>query len=64
MAQSVKCLTLDLDQVMISQFVNLSPMSGSALTEGSLLGVLSLLLSLPLPSLLSLSLSLSQKMNT
>ena len=52
-------------QVMISQFLRSSPTSGSALPAQSLLGILSLLLSL-CPSLahphsLSLSLSLSQK---
>ena len=37
-----------LAQVMLSQFVRLSPVLGSALTAWSLLGILSLLLSLPL----------------
>ena len=46
MAQSVKHPTLILAQVMISRFVNLSPASGSALTATSLLGILSLSLSL------------------
>ena len=44
-------------QVMISQSVRLSPVPGSVLTAQSLLGILSLPLSLPLPLLLSVSLS-------
>ena len=44
---------LVLAPVMISQFVSSSPTSGSALTVGSLPGILSPLPSLPLPSLLS-----------
>ena len=43
-AQAVKCPTLA--QVMISQFVSSSPALGSVLTAGSLLGILSLPLSL------------------
>ena len=59
-AQSVKRPTLT--QVMISWFMGLSPTSGSALTVRIHLGFfLSLPLSLPLPHLLSLSLSLSQR---
>ena len=45
-AQWVKCLTLA--QVMISCFMSSSPTSGSVLTVQSLLGILSLPLSLPL----------------
>ena len=41
MAQLVKCLTLDLAQVMLLQFVGSSPVSGFMLTEQSLLGILS-----------------------
>ena len=48
-------------QVMISQFVSSSPVLGSALTALSLLGILCLLLSLPLPCCLSVSVCLSQK---
>ena len=50
-AQLVKHPTLA--QVMISQFMGLNPTSGSALTVPSLLGILILLLSLPLPCSLS-----------
>ena len=60
-AQSVKYLTLA--QIIISQFGNLSPVLGSALTAWSLnpvLDSLSLSLSDP-PHLCSLSLSLSPK---
>ena len=49
--QSVKCLTLA--QVTISCFVGSSPASGSALAMWSLLGILSLPLSVPLPLVLS-----------
>ena len=45
-------------QVMISQFVSLSPISGSALRAWD---ALSLPLSLPLPNSLTHTLSLSQK---
>ena len=60
-AQSVKPPTVDLAQVMISQFMSLSPSSSSVLTAGSLIGILSL----PLPCLCahSLSHSLSLKIN-
>ena len=69
MAQLVKCLTLA--QVMISQFVGLSPTSGSVLTAQSLEPAsdsclsLSLSLSVPPPLTLSilLTLSLSLKIN-
>ena len=54
---------LILAQVIISQFVNLSPASGSALTVWSLLGILFLPLSLPLSCSLSLSLSVSLSQN-
>ena len=50
-------------QVMISWFVGSSPASGCSLTVWSLVGILSLLLSLPLPPCLSLSLSLYLKIN-
>ena len=62
MAQSVKHPTYA--QVMISQLVSLTPAWGSVLTVWSLLGILSVYLSLcPSPThafSLSLSLSLSQ----
>ena len=45
-------------QVMISRFLSLSPTSGSALTMWSLLGILSLPLSAPLPLALSVSLEM------
>ena len=50
---------LVLAQVMISRFVSSSPASGSTLTAGNLLGILSLSLplSLPLPAARTLSLS-------
>ena len=61
-AQSVKHLTSA--QVMISQFVGLSPVSGSVLTAQSLLGILSLPLSLcPSPACKRV-LVLSLKINT
>ena len=47
-----------LSQVTISRFVSSSPTSGSSLIAGSLLGILCLLLSLPLPCSLSIALSL------
>ena len=50
-------------QVMISWFVSLSPALGSARIAPSLLGILSLPLSLPLPHSCSLSLSLSKQIN-
>ena len=53
LAQSVKCLTLV--QVMISQFLSLSPTSGSLLPAQSPLQILCLPLSLPLPRCLCLS---------
>ena len=60
MAQSVKCLTSA--QVMISQFVGLSPVLGSGLTVQSLERLLRILcLPLSAPPLLSLSLSLKNK---
>ena len=49
-------------QVMVSQFVSLSPASGSALTVRSLLGIFSLLPSLSAPPLLSLALSKLNKL--
>ena len=52
--QSIKHPTLA--QVMITRFVGSSPASDSALTAQSLLGILSLPRSLPLPSTFSLSL--------
>ena len=59
-AQSAKCLTSA--QVMISQFVSSSPVSGSVLTVQSLEPASeSVSPSLPVPPLLVLSLSLSQK---
>ena len=54
-AQSVKHLTWA--QVMISQFVNSSPLSGSVLTAQSLLGILCLPLSAPPPTPHTLSLA-------
>ena len=51
-AQLVKCLTLA--QVMISQFVSSSPLSGSLLSAQSLLCILCPPLSLPLPHTLAL----------
>ena len=48
-AQSVKCTAFGSAQVMISQFVGLSPTSGSMLTVWRLLGILSLSLSLHPP---------------
>ena len=57
-AQSVKHQALS--QVMISQFVGLSPTSSSALTVQNLLGILSLSPSLSVPPQLVLSLSLSK----
>ena len=60
-AQSLNhpALLLILDQVMISQFMGSNPESGSVLTVMSLLGILTLPLSLPPLLALSLSLSLS-----
>ena len=61
-AQSVKCLTLA--QVMISWFVGLSPASSSVLTAQSLepaSNSVSPSLSLPLPHVCSVSLSLKNK---
>ena len=52
-AQWIKCPTLA--QVTISQFMGSSPALGSVLTMQSLLGILCLPLSLPLPHSLSLS---------
>ena len=58
MAQSVKHLILDLAQVMISQFVGSSPVSGSTLTMQSLLGIL--FLPFTLQPMLALALTLSE----
>ena len=52
---------LILAQVEISRFVSLSPTSGSVQIAQSLLGILSLPLSLPLPCLYSLSLKINLK---
>ena len=63
MAQLVKCLALDFGSghdLMVGGF---KPTSGSALAASSLLGILSLFLSLPLSHLYALSVSLSQKIN-
>ena len=60
MAQLVNIRFLVSAQVMISLFVSLSPMFGSVLTEQSLLGILSLFLSLCPSPALALSLSLSK----
>ena len=49
---------------MISRWVSWSPARSSALTAWSLLGILSLALSLPLPRSLALSFSPSQKKHT
>ena len=54
---------LILAQVMISRLAALSPRSGSVLTALSLIGILSLPLSALPPTILSLSLSLSLKIN-
>ena len=48
-------------QVMISQFMSLSPTSGSVLTAQSLLGMLSLSPSLPFPHFLSLKINKLKK---
>ena len=48
-------------QAMISRFVSSSPVSGSALTVRSLLGILSLSPSLPAPPLLSVPLKIKLK---
>ena len=56
-AQLVKRGLLISARVMISQFVRVSPVSGSALRMRSLLGILSLPLSLPLPCVHARSLS-------
>ena len=50
-------------RVMISQFVDLSPASGSVLTAQSLLGILPLPLSLPFPCCHALWHLLSLKIN-
>ena len=57
-AQLIKCLILDLDQVMISWFMRLSLALGSTLSTWRLLGILSPSLSAPPPFVLALSLSL------
>ena len=57
-APLVKCLTLA--QVMISQFLGLSPVPASGLVVWSLLGILFPSFSLPLTHLCVLSLSLSK----
>ena len=64
MAQLVEHPTLDLSSGhdLMSLFVSLSPMSVSSLTAWSLLGILSLPLSAS--PMLSLSLTLSLKINT
>ena len=62
-AQSAKHLTLYFGSVMISQFMGLSPLSDSVLKAWSLLGILSLLLSLSFPSLYSFSLKLNKLKN-
>ena len=55
MAQSVKRLTLNFGSGHdLEVLVSLSPASGSTLTVQSLLGIFSILLSLPLPCLLFL----------
>ena len=51
---------LILAEVTISQFMSWSPVSGSALTNQSLLEILSLSLSLPLPHLHTCTHALSQ----
>ena len=56
-AQSVECLTLDFGSGHDLMVVRSSPTSGSILTAWSLLGILSLSLSLSLPLLCSLCLS-------
>ena len=56
-AQSVKCLTLDCGSGHDLTVGKFSPMAGSVLTVRSLLGILSLPPSLPLPCLHSLSVS-------
>ena len=60
MAQSVKHLILDFGSGHDLMACEISPLSGSALTASSLLGILSLLLSAPPLLLLSLPLSLSK----
>ena len=61
MAQLVKHLTLDLSSMMISGFVSSSLTSGSALIVQNLLGIVSLLLSVPPQLVLARSLSLKIK---
>ena len=58
-AQSVKRLTLDFGSDRDVKICKLSPMSGFVLTARNLLGILSLLLSLPLPGLRTCARSLS-----
>ena len=58
MAQQVKTLTLDFGSV--TGLVGSSPMLGSALTVRNLPGILSLLLSLPLPYTCCLSLKINK----
>ena len=57
MAESVKCQTLDLGPGHDLMAVGLSPVSGSALTAWSLLGILSPFLSDPCPLVLSLKIN-------
>ena len=54
-AQLVKCLTFNLSSGHELMVIRVSPTLGSVLTAQSLLEILSLPLSLPLPCLLSLS---------
>ena len=61
MVQSVKHLTLDLGQLMISRFMGSSPTNRHCIDGAqSLLGIGSLLLSAPPLLVLSLSLSVSK----
>ena len=59
MAQSLKRLTLDFDSDHDLTVREFKPPSGSVPTGQSLLGILSLLLSLSAPPLLSLSLKIN-----
>ena len=61
MAQPVKHRLLVSAQATISQFVSLSPVSGSVLAAWNLLGILSSPLSLPLPCSLSLKINKLKK---
>ena len=62
MAQSVKYPTLDFSSGHVLTIMRSSPASGLMLSTQSLLGILSLPLSLPLPQLV-LSLSQNKKIN-